>query len=113
ERLAVGLVVEEDGIAEVADLAPGQGVAARLVPRQPADVGRGQVDRATGRAGASPRRVGRRCSHRPNDTPVVRRAWPVTSRSNAACRALRENRAAAFGVPWTNSPPSALPRRSA
>lgn len=50
ERLAVGRVVEQDGIAEIANLAADEPVRARLVPRQPANVGGGEVGRAS-RAG--------------------------------------------------------------
>jgi hypothetical protein len=44
ERLVVGRVVEQPAVAEVADLAADQGVGARLVPGQPADVGRRRID---------------------------------------------------------------------
>ena len=49
ERLAVDRVVEHDGVPELPHLAPGEPMAAGLVPRQPARVGGSEVGRAAGR----------------------------------------------------------------
>jgi len=43
ERLAIGLVMEEDRIAEIPNVAPEERVRPSLVPGQPADLLRGQV----------------------------------------------------------------------
>ena len=48
ERLAIDPVVEHDGVAELADLAPDEAVTASLVPRKPTRVGGGQLGGAGG-----------------------------------------------------------------
>ncbi len=54
EWLAIGGIMKEDGIAEIADLSTQEGVGFRLVPGEPADIGGGQV------RGSSRKRTARR-----------------------------------------------------
>ena len=97
ERLAIRLVVEQDGVPEVTDDAPEQRARTRLVPGQPAHVGRRQVARSGGPAG---RGLTRWLDHA-RTIPGAGRRRPTRQGSDPA-----EIRPGRPGVRWTSGRPS-------
>jgi hypothetical protein len=91
ERLPVGFVIQEDGVAEIADLAPDQGVRPCLVPRQPADVLTGQIGGPAGMTGMTGR-PGRRGTDRDSHDrtiPAPLRGDPFAANPDRRRRAYR------------------------